>query len=281
MLSENSSLPPARARILLLAPSYSVLPASGFSEVVQSDDLYQGFLAAAQKLRGRVYMRDGAIAPTQLTRDGRYRAQADDEGWHVLSLDLDGRVRGCARYLPHASPVAFDDLLIRGCPLGRSPDWGAAYRAAVNDVIDQAQTQNLACVEVGGWAVDEEKRHGIEALRIALASYALADLLGGCLGLTAATHRHASAQMLCRIGGWKLSWDGRQLPGYFDPGYQCQMEVLQFDSRVLNPKYVSWKNEILAQLRTAPVVCAGFSASALDRSLGAFGTPVLAHPQPA
>jgi hypothetical protein len=114
--------------------------------------------------------------------------------------------------------------------------------------------ERLRFGEVGGWAIAQERRGGRDALRILFMTYGLMELLGGCIGLATATTRHGSTHILQRAGFGPLATDGAALPSYYDPQYECEMEVLQFDSRRANPKFMSWVSESTRYLRTAPVV---------------------------
>ena len=127
-----------------------------------------------------------------------------------------------------------------------------------------AESELLRYVEAGGWALAPELRCTTEALHIALASYALGELLGGCLGLSTATVRHHSSSILRRLGGNTLVWDGRPLPPYYDPAYRCEMEIVRFDSRLPNPKYQALVNQLKAELAMAPVFCASQGTEDVD-----------------
>jgi hypothetical protein len=112
-------------------------------------------------------------------------------------------------------------------------------------------------VEVGGWAVAEASRFTMEAFDIALSTYALAGLIGGCIGITTATSRNASARILRKLGGSPLGHDGREVPAYFDPEYRCEMEVLRFDSAAPNPRYRAQIAQMTERLLDVPVLGAG------------------------
>jgi hypothetical protein len=112
----------------------------------------------------------------------------------------------------------------------------------------------IAFGEVGGWAVAERHRGTLEPLRIILATYGLLELLGGCSGVATATFRHGSASILRRIGLSSLMTDGAALPPYYDPNYDCEMEVLRFDSRSPNPKYRPAVRELASVLTSASVI---------------------------
>ena len=47
-----------------------------------------------------------------------------------------------------------------------------------------------------------------------------------------------------QMGGSLLKWAGEDVPGYFDPVYNCRMQMLRFDSRFPNPRYETAVEEI-------------------------------------
>ncbi len=243
----------AARRLVLLAPPGAEIPSTFYGRQ-QNAALYSHLLTDMQRLRGEVYLRDGAIEPWQLTRDGRHDVASDSIGWHVLTVDSNQRVLGGARYLPYPNTVGFVDLGIRSCPLAQNNSWRGKFRNAVEAQLSIARRDNLACVEVGGWALAEEIRASMEALRIALSSYALAGLLGGCIGFTTATMRHCSSSILRRLGGKPLDTNGSEIPGYYDPQYKCEMEMLCFDSRRPNPRYKAWTEELRFELMSTQVI---------------------------
>jgi hypothetical protein len=84
--------------------------------------------------------------------------------------------------------------------------------------------------------------------------FSLARLLGGCIGVTTATRRHCSASILRRIGGQTLHANGVGIPPYFDPRYDCEMEILRFDSTTPNPRFERWIEELKYHLSAVPVI---------------------------
>lgn len=207
-----------------------------------------------QRLRGTVYVEDGAIDPHELSAGGRHRIETDEDSWHLLALDHTGSVSGCARYRAHENTAGFRDLWVRHSALAQSPVWGHQFLCAVESQIHQARHRNISYVEVGGWAIAPERRYTAEALRVALATYGLAQLLGGCIGITTATVKHCSSAILRRIGGRSLESPAGTLPSYYDPAYKCEMEVLGFDSASPTPKYLPIIGELRSDLRKIPVV---------------------------
>ena len=98
--------------------------------------------------------------------------------------------------------------------------------------------------------------------------FALGESLGGASGLSTATTRHCSSSILQRLGAQKASLDGEVLPSYFDRRFDCEMELLQFDSLRPSPKYVrqvaEYREMLLSDMR---VLCAAGSAPTSVTSL--------------
>ena len=242
-----------RGQIVLLAPARGFTPSFGWR--VRADEVqYTGLMHGLQKLRGRIYLQDGALTEAQLTADGRHWQSLDSSSWHLLAIDEQGEICGCARYSHHPAVIGFHDLGVRTSALARSQRWGMTLRSAVERELGWARRQGLAFAEVGGWAISDEKRCTSAALRIALATYGLAQLLGGSVGLTTATVRHSSADILRRIGGHPLTVGETELPRYFDSQYQCDMEVLRFESAKPEPVFRHTIERLRDELKSVMVV---------------------------
>jgi len=234
-------------RFQLLAPPQTRFSA-GFGRAKINEQLYYQYLASLQSLRGRAYLKDGAIQPWELKEDGRFPMAGDEQSWHFLLIDEGERTIGCARYLVHPSTVPFEMLRIYQSPIMRDECWGEKVRKALDADLQRARQEDLAYVEIGGWALCEEWRGTRAALEILVASYALAHLWGGCLGSCTATMRHHSASILRRIGGSSFDLGGETIPPYQDPRYGCTMELLRFDSRSPAKRFVPLINQLKARV---------------------------------
>lgn len=252
-INESSTASGTRRQLVLLAPVGARVPEK-FRNRRENARSHSDLLADAQRLRGRVYLEDGAIKPWELTADKRHRQPADEDSWHILVTDDHGRVSGCARYLSHSKNSSVEDLGVSTAPLANSPLSGEWVRTAIEAQMQEARRRGLGYVEVGGWALSEELRWSAAALHLALASYALAEILGGCLSIGTVTHRHASSSILRRIGGTSLHHQGIEAGSYFDPRYGCDMEILTFDSGKPNPKYKSLLADIQKEMATRSTV---------------------------
>jgi len=242
----------ARPEMLLLAPSVAEIPEC-VGAVRTDADYHERLLASLQRLRGSVYLADGDIKPEQMTADGRHCQEVDARSWHILLMGNNSEVGGCARFSPHLKPVRYRNLNAARSELAKTD--GYRLEKALEAQIRQAEIRNLHYVEVGGWALTPELRCSTAAVTIALTAFALAERLGGCLGITTATRNHGSASILRRLGGRPLEFEGRELPSYFDPQYNCEMEILRFDSTIRNARYAFRIAELQANLAKTPVIC--------------------------
>jgi hypothetical protein len=238
----------------LLAPSDSDV--SSFRDVNVDLSRHRKLLAEAQRLRGQIYLDLGALDRSQLSDDGRHVHTADDESWHLVTLDEDGRVMACLRYQAHPSDVSFSKLTISHSALAKSDTWGQKLQASVEEELRQAKWRGCSYVEMGGWAITEALRCTSEALRMIITAYAFAQLSGGALGITNATLRSCSASILRRIGGRRLMTGDVELPSYSETKYESlEAEILRFDSSTPNPRYRKWLEECETHLRDMPVIC--------------------------
>ena len=241
--------------LMLLAPSEAHVPAS-FPAVDVNPNRHEEILAQLQRLRGSVYLHDGAITSAQLGSDGRHVLGVDSASWHVVSAQPDGRVTGCARYRAYGKNTQPEHLGAWRSALANDRTWRGTLHMALESEISLARKRKVDYVEVGGWAIAEDMRFTMEAMNIALSTFALAQSIGGAIGLTTATVRNCSSRILRKIGGRSLGLPGCPLPSYFDAQYGCEMELLRFDSNTPNPKYQTRIDDILSRFFEFPVVCA-------------------------
>lgn len=240
-------------RLVLLAPAHVEVP-STFHNVDPSQDEHQRLLREAQAMRGQVYLKDGALTREQLTNDGRHCTPEDEASWHLLMLNRERQVTACAWYLDHRQAEASENFRVWKSPLATLTGWRDALCTAVYAELDRARQAGLHFSELGGWAVTEDTRTGCDALMLALASFSLSQTLGGGLGITTATVRHASSTILRRLGGRDLEADGQQIPKYYDPHYNCDMELLRFDSRQPGTKYSGLVDKVRARFPNVQVI---------------------------
>ena len=246
---------PATGSLMLLAPASDSVPDS-FRSVDVDGGQHAHLLAEVQRLRGSVYLEDGAISRAHLSPDGRHIQEADKQSWHVISVQPDGSVTACARYRPHPREVMPEDLGVWDAALAHDRHWQTTLREAIANEIDLARRSNLAYVELGGWAVARLRRGTMHAFETAVSAYALASDLGGCIGITTATVRHCSSRMLRKLGGRSLELAGVTLPTYFDERYGCEMEILRFESKTLNRRYGAAVDRMFARFQDIRVIAA-------------------------
>ena len=237
---------------VLLAPSQDA--ASQFDQASVDSLRHRRLLAEAQRLRGRIYLKDGAIQRSELLADDRHIQAADDQAWHLLTVDQNEAVVSCIRYFAHEAGVRFSELSVARSHIVRSAELGTRVREAVETELDRAKRRGVWYVELGGWAVCESLRCTTEAVRTLLTVYALSQLRGGAVGLSSATARHHSSSILRRIGGRPLKANGVEVSSYYDAQYACEMELLSFDSEFPNQRYAGWISDCREVLHQVPVV---------------------------
>jgi hypothetical protein len=251
LIEMNLHETPSR-RLMLLAPSAARIPAS-FHRGRVDYSRYQNLLHEMQRLRGRVYLQDGAIKESSLT-DGRHQSHLDASSWHLLVLNAQNRICGCARFHEHSRMPVLSELNAAHCALARNPEWSSALVSALQAELAFSISLDLPVVELGGWAVGEEIRGTAEALRIALGTYAFWQMSGNAVCISTATRRHCASSILRRIGGHALACGGIDLPTYYDPQYDCEMEVLKFYSWAPNPRYTPWVDQLKDELSQISIV---------------------------
>ncbi len=245
--TQQESCQPGKFQFKILAPSTWDLPVTAVS-AVSSTESHSDLLFDVQMLRGRVYRENPAIAATLLP-DGRHWHPIDEQSWHIVLQDMHGVALGCARYRPiHGG---FEQLTCSKAAIAMSPITGPLFRSAFAAYSAEARHRGIHYGEAGCWAVSERARCSTAAVNIALMSFALAEWLGGGLGLTTATTRHHSSLILRRLGGKPFAG----FAPYYEPAYDCSIELLHFDIRQIEPRYAAKLDEMRAELRRTPVLC--------------------------
>jgi hypothetical protein len=243
---QNNS-PSSKLKFKILAPSAGEVP-DAFSRINGCRAEHDRLLSKVQRLRGDVYREYGPVA-AQLTSDGRHEQGIDPASWHIVLEDACGDVVGCSRY--REIKQGFRQLGASHSPIAPTQRYGQLLRLELENQISSARRRNVQYGEAGAWALRPEIRCSTAAINSVLMTFALAEQLGGGLGVTTATTRHHSAAILKRLGGRRL--DG--LPAYYDPAYGCHIEIIQFDSATLGPQYAARVERMRAELLDVEVVC--------------------------
>jgi len=239
-------------RFQLLAPS-AAAATKLCTRVVEDPESYQHYMDSLQVLRGQTYFADRAIQPEQLDSLGRFAMEQDEDCWHFLLVNTRDEVIGCVRYLIHAPDVRVEELWIGRSSLAFDPVWSSKLRQAVNAELQLARQEELAFIEIGGWAIASDIRHTRASIEVLLASFALARFLGGAIGCCTATFRNNSASILRRMGGKALRHGNEDIPPYDDRKYGCTMEVLRFHFQSFDPRYEKTVNYICKLIEQSTV----------------------------
>ncbi len=245
----------ADQRLVLLAPEGAECPSS-LKNVEFASGSHREWLDRLQRLRGSIYLRDGALKASQLTADGRHETAEDAKSWHLLVTDGHGAIDGCIWYLEHHQPPTLQQLRVRDCPLASDAVWRNTLSLAVDNEVRRARREGIRYAEVGGWAVACRSRCLSAGLVLILGTYSLSQLTGGALVLATATVRNSSAKILRRLGGSQLEANGCLVPAYYDPRYECMMDLLRFDTRRPTERYAEAVARLKAHFASVQVIAA-------------------------
>jgi hypothetical protein len=157
---------------------------------------------------------------------------------------------------------AFHQLRVRECGLAHDEQWRGKLQTAVEGEIARARRERIRYAEVGGWAVACGSGCFSAGLLLVLGTFGLSQLAGGALVVATATVRHSSAKILRRLGGSHLEGDGFVVPPYYDPRYDCEMELLRFDTRRPGAKYAGLVGLLRGKLANVEVIAGDRSVSA-------------------
>jgi hypothetical protein len=191
-------------------------------------DFYKSAIAEIQRFRGRVYLEERAIPASALDEEERHFSEYDYRSWHLFILNQEIQVCGCLR-ATSLRAVDYSELKLHELIERMEPDKAVAYASAVQAVVDENKKRGVGTGEIGGWAIAKDLRFTSKAMLLASACWSLGRILNDHVGFAQATLRNNSALILRRLGGSPLSYQGAELPTFFDPHYGCDMEILTFD----------------------------------------------------
>ena len=260
----ESSVASIEQQLFLVAPR-QVAFADVFNRVTVDPFRHKQLIREMQRLRGSIYLDEGNVKRHELTADGRHETPEDDKSWHILLTNGLGQIRSCALYLEHEDTASIQDLRVRHCPLIKNADWQGKFKGAVESEMARARCAGVRFAEVGGWAVQKERRGTTDGLMIILATYALSQMLGSALVLTTANVAHSCSAILRRFGGDYLRFEGTSIPAYFDPRYNTEIELVRFDSRRPSTKYASLVDIVKRKLANVSVITNPCDVAMVDR----------------
>ena len=108
-------------RLVIVSPPSQA--ESAFGDVQVDAGAHRRLLREMQKLRGSIYLHDGAVSREQLSREGLHMTPEDERSWHLLMLGPRGNVSACVWYMEHADDASFDQLRVRNSPLAKQQQW--------------------------------------------------------------------------------------------------------------------------------------------------------------
>jgi hypothetical protein len=237
-----------RAALTRAGLSLRVIPPRAGSALFPTPPDYNAVLGSIQRLRGSVYLEDGALPISAVEPDGRHLSELDEMSYHLTLWN--GKVEGCLRLTPYPHSYPAENYkvfeLIRRMPGVQAKIYAAAFK----NCLAEWQAKGFQLGETGGLAIAGMYRMNAVSMIIPLAGWSLSRIKKRLVCIASATERNGSAEILRRLGGWRIKHEGVELPPFFDSAYGCDMEFIAFNSETLNPKFeasVTGIQELMAE----------------------------------
>lgn len=190
---------------------------------------------------------------------GRHISAEDEKNYHLALWN--GELQGCLRVqFGQQSARPFTEYRVYDLVRRMPADLAKMYHTAIETFVALYRNQGCETGETGGWAISKSFQRNPATLALPLAGWSFSRIFTRQIRIAAATERNGSSNMLKRMGGWPLKLKDQELPPFFDYGYQCQMELLCFDSDILNPRFESVVRESQMLLEDQCAVLPGTSA---------------------
>jgi hypothetical protein len=155
--------------------------------------------------------------------------------------DGHGRIRAVIRMMMHFrsdGPLDLQALHVHQLLMRMTLPRRNEYESALKEYIEHSEATTPCFFEAGGWAIDSNARSRSVAIVVLAANWSLCRAIGGAKGIGALTTRHNAAAIAKRFGGFEIrSGKKATLGQFFDPYYQCDMEILGVSSDRLNSIY--------------------------------------------
>jgi hypothetical protein len=213
----------------------------------------------AQALRGRAYLKDGAVDANHLDREGLLVSRWDAESWHVIAREGD---EACAtmRFTFHKQPVEPERLGLANSSVFEKPD-AARIRRAVEAYQKACLDAGDIFGEVGGWASGPACRGGRKSAAVVLSAWPLCRSIGRVRALSTVTARNQSIRILTRMAAVPLHDEqGEELSPWFDDRYRCEMYLSVLTSFCLNEEFEADARDLAELLHASPVFVNGGAA---------------------
>lgn len=215
---------------LCILPPKDHCAACGRKCIYNSED-YDARLARIRRLRGKVFLADGAVTQEHLDESGSYHTSLDHRAWHIYLAGNDGEVPACCTLMLHRNVVEVQELRISELLCHIQDDRRGLYESAIQSLIREAARLNVGFGEAAAWAIDQKFRNHCASMMMIIASWPLYQTLGNAIIIGAPTSRHHTSSIEKRMGGFPLALQGSPLGPFHDAPHGCDMEFVWFDSQ--------------------------------------------------
>lgn len=243
--------------LTVVAPSSAHVP-EWLTNVLVNEGMYRNLVDEIQRFRGYVYVKDKAIPSSSLDEQGRHYSEYDFRAWHIVLRDRRQELCGAIRVglMPWTRINDISDLQVVQylARLSAGNDEKATLQTVVRNFLENCRTIQPTVWEPGAWAVSEDMRRSRLAPVLAASIWSLGRAIGGAAGVSTATTRHGSSEILKKMGGFELAFNGAPLPPFYDTYHECFIELVGFDSDYLNPRLETTVTEIQDYIKGLPII---------------------------
>ncbi len=218
---------------VIIEPEISEYKPDAFS-MTRDSDLRYDFMFELFKMRGSVYLQDGAISEENLDKFGKYVSPHDKYSWQVLLLDSSKKPHGGLRIRfwdfenirAHFMQTHAKELIDR-----MDCDNQKVYQESIIRFLDE-EMRTKFFGEVAGLVITDYEKNSPAALLLVAFCFAFGEFVGGFNALVSATERHYSNRIMRKIGGHRIPHKETKeyLNTFFDSKYNCNMEYIVFES---------------------------------------------------
>jgi len=194
---------------------------------------WRSLLTQACRIRGSVYLQDGAIRPEDLNANGAFWLPMDETSWHLLTVNDDDEVTATLR----VTMLPLDAKKRKG----KLPHVGASLSRASRDTLSPRLTterflsslwleygaERNHFLVVGGWAASPTASAAGVGAELALSVWAFTRHVEAAGAICVASERHDAHGQLVRTGAVPIRAIGAQVM-YYDSAYGCQVGLLGF-----------------------------------------------------
>lgn len=219
---------------LVLLPPKDFNNTEYFSKIVKSNSLRQKKLNEVLNFRNQKYLEDNAI--NNYTKDPIL--DNEDIYWHIILINNKNKIKGSVKALFHNPGIDHYDIFnkfFNNLELNQKK----YYQNCLAQYLRYAKNESKRILEIGGFSVEKKKTNTSAMLILICSCWSISRLISNSLGLAVVTKKHNFSKILCKLGGFKLFYNGDVLQPFFDVNHNSEVEIIGFETWLNNERIES------------------------------------------